>query len=67
MALNDLMTQVKTDPQSLTGDESMERKVLQHVMKLVQDKISEVQNQAVKWCAEIHITLVIWLISLIYE
>ncbi|HEV7736412.1 MAG TPA: hypothetical protein VGO47_03435 [Chlamydiales bacterium] len=49
MALNDLMNQVKSEPISLTGDESIERKVLQHVMKLVQDKISEVKNQAVKW------------------
>lgn len=51
MALNDLMNQVKSEPSSLTGDESIERKVLQHVLKLVQDKISEVKNQAVKWYA----------------
>lgn len=51
MALNDLMTQVKIEPSSLTGDEITERKVLQHVLKLVQDKISEVKNQAVKWYA----------------
>ncbi|KAF8525252.1 armadillo-type protein [Hysterangium stoloniferum] len=48
MALNDLMSQVKSDPTSLTGDENVERKVLQHVLQLVQDKISEVKNQAVK-------------------
>jgi cullin-associated NEDD8-dissociated protein 1 len=56
MALNDLMTLVKSDPTSLTGDETVERKVLQHVLKLVQDKISEVKNQAVKWYA----TAFIW-------
>ena len=49
MALNDLMNQVKSDPVSLTADEMVERKVLHHVMKLVEDKISEVKNQAVKW------------------
>ncbi|KAF8588484.1 TIP120-domain-containing protein [Ramaria rubella] len=48
MALNDLMAQVKAEPISLTGDETVERRVLQHVLKLVQDKISEVKNQAVK-------------------
>ncbi|GJJ09394.1 hypothetical protein Clacol_003616 [Clathrus columnatus] len=48
MALNDLMAQVGSDPASLTGDESTEKKVLQHVLDLVQDKISEVKNQAVK-------------------
>ncbi|KIJ45062.1 hypothetical protein M422DRAFT_167119 [Sphaerobolus stellatus SS14] len=48
MALNDLMNQIKSDSVSLTADEAIERKVLQHVMKLVQDKISEVKNQAVK-------------------
>lgn len=51
MALNDLMALVKSEPISLTGDEHIERKVLHHVLKLVQDKISEVKNQAVKWYA----------------
>lgn len=49
MALNDLMAQVKLDSTSLTGDEQTERKVLQHVLDLVEDRISEVKNQAVKW------------------
>ena len=31
------------------GDESTENKVLLQVLALVQDKISEVKNQAVKW------------------
>lgn len=51
MALSDLMAQIKSDPTSLTGDEQTEKKVLQNVLNLVEDKISEVKNQAVKWCA----------------
>jgi hypothetical protein len=51
MGLNDLMTEVKADSHNFTGDEATEMKVLKQVMALVQDKISEVKNQAVKWCA----------------
>lgn len=50
MGLNDLMTEVKADSHNFTGDEATEMKVLKQVMALVQDKISEVKNQAVKWC-----------------
>ena len=50
MGLSDLMSEIKTDVQSFCGDESMESKVLNQVLKLVEDKISEVKNQAVKWC-----------------
>ena len=50
MGLNDLMTEIKQDPTSFSGDESMENKVLKQVLALVEDKISEVKNQAVKWC-----------------
>lgn len=50
MGLNDLMTEIKQDPNSLLGDEAVEMKVLKQVLQLVQDKISEVKNQAVKWC-----------------
>ena len=49
MGLTDLMTEIKQDSNSFSGDETMENKVLQHVLKLVEDKISEVKNQAVKW------------------
>ena len=49
MGLNDLLLEVKADPQSLMGDEPMENKVLKQVLTLVEDKISEVKNQAVKW------------------
>ncbi|KAK0197925.1 armadillo-type protein [Armillaria mellea] len=48
MGLNDLMTEIKQDPGSFTGDEQMETKVLNQVLALVEDKISEVKNQAVK-------------------
>ena len=49
MGLNDLMNEIKQDPNSFIGDESVENKVLRQVLKLVEDKISEVKNQAVKW------------------
>ena len=49
MGLNDLMTEIKQDPSSFQGDEPVENKVLNMVLSLVEDKISEVKNQAVKW------------------
>ena len=52
MGLTELMSEIKQDPGNFIGDESMENKVLQHVLKLVEDKISEVKNQAVKWCVD---------------
>ncbi|KZV77591.1 TIP120-domain-containing protein [Peniophora sp. CONT] len=48
MGLSDLMKEVSQDPQSFLGDETSEIKVLNQVLKLVEDKISEVKNQAVK-------------------
>jgi hypothetical protein len=51
MGLSDLMKEIKQDSQTFLGDETMESKVLNQVLKLVEDKISEVKNQAVKWCA----------------
>ena len=51
MGLNDLMTEIKQDPASFQGDEPVENKVLNMVLSLVEDKISEVKNQAVKWFA----------------
>lgn len=50
MGLNDLLLEIKQDANSLLGDEAMEAKVLRQVLSLVEDKISEVKNQAVKWC-----------------
>lgn len=50
MGLNDLMLEIKQDPNSFFGDETTETKVLRQVIKLVEDTISEVKNQAVKWC-----------------
>ncbi|KAG9310349.1 armadillo-type protein [Chiua virens] len=48
MGLNDLMLEIKQDPSSFLGDETTENKVLRQVLKLVEDTISEVKNQAVK-------------------
>ncbi|KAL6300990.1 TIP120-domain-containing protein [Sparassis latifolia] len=48
MGLNDLLLEIKADPNTLLGDESVENKVLRQVLQLVEDKISEVKNQAVK-------------------
>ncbi|KAJ3996104.1 armadillo-type protein [Lentinula boryana] len=48
MGLNDLMNEIKQDPQCFLGDEIVENKVLKQVLALVEDKISEVKNQAVK-------------------
>ena len=49
MGLNDLMTEIRLDQNSFHGDEPMESKVLLMVLSLVEDKISEVKNKAVKW------------------
>ena len=49
MGLNDLLLEIKQDPNSFLGDEATETKVLRQVLSLVEDKISEVKNQAVKW------------------
>lgn len=49
MGLSDLLNEVKQDPNSFLGDETTENKVLRQVLSLVEDKISEVKNQAVKW------------------
>ena len=49
MGLNDLLLEIKQDQNNFLGDESMENKVLRQVLSLVEDKISEVKNQAVKW------------------
>ncbi|RPD59457.1 TIP120-domain-containing protein [Lentinus tigrinus ALCF2SS1-6] len=48
MGLNDLLLEIKQDPNSFLGDEATENKVLKQVLTLVEDKISEVKNQAVK-------------------
>ncbi|KAJ7646186.1 armadillo-type protein [Mycena rosella] len=48
MGLNDLMTEIKQDQTCFVGDEAVENKVLMQVLALVEDKISEVKNQAVK-------------------
>ena len=55
MGLNDLLLEIKQDPNNLLGDEAVENKVLRQVLQLVEDKISEVKNQAVKWCGTLRI------------
>ena len=49
MGLNDLMNEIRQDQNCYLGDEAVENKVLYQVLALVEDKISEVKNQAVKW------------------
>ena len=61
MGLNDLMNEIKQDPNNFLGDEATENKVLRQVMALVEDKISEVKNQAVKWYV---LTFLIYILSL---
>jgi hypothetical protein len=51
MGLTDLVSEIRQDVNSFHGDEALETKVLNQVLKLVEDKISEVKNQAVKWYA----------------
>jgi cullin-associated NEDD8-dissociated protein 1 len=60
MGLNDLMTEIKQDPNSFSGDEATENRVLRQVLQLVEDKISEVKNQAVKWYVDISIQFHRW-------
>lgn len=52
MGLTDLMSEINQDPSNFVGDEAVENKVLRQVLKLVEDKISELKNQAVKWCIQ---------------
>lgn len=47
MATNDLMSELQKD--SIKLDDDSEKKVVQSVLKLVEDKNGEVQNLAVKW------------------
>lgn len=49
MALSDITNAIKQDPSTFVGDEAVENRVLQNVLLLIEDKISEVKNQAVKW------------------
>jgi cullin-associated NEDD8-dissociated protein 1 len=56
MGLNDLMSEIKQDPSCFLGDEVTENKVLRQVLLLVEDKISEVKNQAVKWYISLTVT-----------
>jgi cullin-associated NEDD8-dissociated protein 1 len=49
MALNDLIQEINQDPAIFGTDENIEIKVLNQVLALVEDKNSEVKNQAVKW------------------
>ena len=42
MGLTDLMTEIKQDPNNFNGDESIETRVLQHVLQLVAPAVWEV-------------------------
>ncbi len=53
MATNDLMTELQKD--SIKLDDDSEKKVVQSVLKLVEDKNGEVQNLAVKWLVMLQI------------
>jgi cullin-associated NEDD8-dissociated protein 1 len=55
MATNDLMTELQKD--SIKLDDDSEKKVVQSVLKLVEDKNGEVQNLAVKWSVVIKCSL----------
>jgi cullin-associated NEDD8-dissociated protein 1 len=49
MALNDLTNTIVDDSTLFGADEALEAKAVNKVIQLVQDKNSEVKNQAVKW------------------
>lgn len=49
MALNDLTNTIVDDSTLFGADEALEAKTVNKVIQLVQDKNSEVKNQAVKW------------------
>ena len=49
MALNDLANTILDDSSLFGADETLEAKTVTKVIQLVQDKNSEVKNQAVKW------------------
>lgn len=49
MALNDLTNTILDDPALFGSDDALESKTVTKVIHLVQDKNSEVKNQAVKW------------------
>lgn len=53
MALNDLTNTIVDDPGLFGSDEALEMKTTSKVISLVEDKQSEVKNQAVKWFVEI--------------
>ena len=58
MATNDLMTELQKD--SIKLDDDSEKKVVQSVLKLVEDKNGEVQNLAVKWFVRSSINWWLW-------
>ncbi|KAK2459779.1 hypothetical protein APHAL10511_008211 [Amanita phalloides] len=53
MGLNDLMNEIKRDPDLFTNDEAFEVKMVKNVITLIEDKISEVKNQAAKCLGQI--------------
>ena len=51
MALSDLTNTAIEDPALFGTDDALEAKTISDVLNLVEDKNSEVKNQAVKWYA----------------
>ena len=51
MATNDIMTELQKD--SIKLDDDSEKKIVQSILKLVEDKNGEVQNLAVKWLVSV--------------
>jgi hypothetical protein len=49
MALSDLTNTAIEDPALFGSDDALEARTVSEVLKLVEDKNSEVKNQAVKW------------------
>ena len=49
MGLNDLLLEIKQGQNSFFDDQDTESKVLRQVLSLMEDKIPDVKDQAVKW------------------
>lgn len=56
MALNDLISDCTRSGDSFQGDEPTEKQTVDLVLELVNDKNTEVKNQAVKACASLSLT-----------
>lgn len=57
MALSDLTNTAIEDPHLFGSDDALEAKTIGEILRLIEDKNSEVKNQAVKWSASCHLCL----------